>query len=399
MWLLQTAMYQALKTAQAGGAMPTAAQQLDYAARMSAVHEGDTPRLLTIAGDNAEIAVNGVLTNRPSVFAFLFGGGNATYSDIITALAVADQDPAVKRIDLNIDSPGGSVAGLFDALAAIEATTTPVRAVVSNMAASAAFAIATQADEIVAGNRATVFGSVGIVVSAFVDEDEVTITSTDAPNKRPDLSTEAGRAVVRAELDEMHGVFADAIATGRGTTIDKVNADFGQGGTFLAAEALQRGMIDSIAPTALNLVQTDGDTAATIENQPEATNMDLNKLLAEHPAVYAQVLALGNTAGVAQERERASAHLIMGEGMGAMATAIKAVKDGDEMTASLQATYMTAGVNRRDVTDATTDDATVAAVVDGSASATDDADGKADEKAGVDILNLAAEFCGTELEV
>ena len=397
MWLLQTAMYHALKQAQAGGAMPSAAQQLDYEARMSAVHDGDAPRLLTIVGDNAEIRVQGVLTNRPSVFAFLFGGGNATYSDIITALAVADQDPAVKRIDLNIDSPGGSVAGLFDTLAAIEATTTPVRAVVSNMAASAAFALAAQADEIVATNRATVFGSVGIVVSAFIDEDEVTITSTDAPNKRPDLSTEAGRAVVRAELDEMHGLFADAIATGRGTSVDNVNANFGQGGTFLAAEALERGMIDSIAPTALNLVQTGGETAATNENQPEAIDMDLETLRASHPGVYAQAIALGSAEGVTKERERASAHLIMGAGMGAMETALEAVKNGDEMTASLTATYMTAGVNRRDVTDANTDDTTAAAATEGAASA-DVADGKADAQAGADILNQAAEYCGIEME-
>ena len=374
--------------------MPSAEKQLEYEARMSAVSGGDTPRLLTIAGDSAEIEITGAITNRPSMFAFMFGGGNTTYPDIIAALAVAEQDPAVKTITLAIDSPGGTIAGLFDALAAIEATTKPVRAVVSNMAASAAFAIAAQADEIVAGNQATRFGSVGIVVSGFVDEGEVTITSTDAPKKAPNLATEAGRAVVREELDALHEIFVESIAAGRGTTVDAVNADFGQGATVLAGEALKRGMIDSIAETALSLVQTgDGTAAATSENQPEAIDMDLQTLRATHANVYAEVLQLG----VSQERERASAHLIMGEGSGDMATAIAAVQDGSEMTASIQARYMTAGMNRNDIAAATGDDDAAAAALAATAATGDDVETR-EAAANAALLSATAESLGVELE-
>lgn len=399
MWLIQTAIRQVLEQAQAAGNMPSAEQQLDYEARISAASGGDAPRLLTIAGDSAEIEIRGAITNRPSMFAFMFGGGNTTYPDIIAALAVAEQDPAVKTITLAIDSPGGTIDGLFDTLAAIQMTTKPTRAVVSNMAASAAFALAAQADEIVAGNRATRFGSIGIVVTAFVDEDEVTITSTDAPKKRPDISTEAGQAVVREELDAVHEIFVESIATGRGTTVDAVNADFGQGATLLAGEALERGMIDSIAETALSLVQTSDGTAAaaTSENQPEAIDMDLKKLQAEHPAVYAEILLLGSTQGVARERDRVGAFIVAGTQSGDMKTALAAIEDGLEMTSTLTTQFMMAAANRGDIVAAAGDDSAAAGALDSAAAAGDDNETR-EAAANVALLSATAEALGLVLE-
>ena len=186
MWLLLSAIREIFEEAQKNGSAPTAQQQLDYEARMMSPSGQDLPRLLTVAGNNAEIAIEGAITNRPSLLAFIFGGGNTTYADINAALAVAEQDPDIDNITLAIDSPGGTIAGLFDTLAAIESAKKPVKAVVSNVAASAAYAIASQADEIVATNRAARIGSVGIVVRGFLDDNEIAITSSNAPKKAPD---------------------------------------------------------------------------------------------------------------------------------------------------------------------------------------------------------------------
>ena len=95
-------------------------------------------RLLSTAGNTASVAVHGVLTDKPSFMAMLFGGGNTTYSEVRSAIAEADADSNITEIVLDIDSPGGTVAGLFPTLDAMAATKTPIRAVVSNMAASAA---------------------------------------------------------------------------------------------------------------------------------------------------------------------------------------------------------------------------------------------------------------------
>jgi ClpP class serine protease len=333
--------------------MPTVEQQANFeASRLSA--GGASSRILSVAGSSAEVAVKGVITKAPSFLAMLFGGGNTTYPEVISALAEADSDPEIEDITLAIDSPGGHFDGLFDTLAAIQGTSKPIKAVVSNVGASAAYAIASQADEIVAANRATRVGSVGVVATFQLFENEVSITSTNAPKKRPDVTTEEGKAMVREELDAMHEIFVDAIAEGRDTSVDTVNAEFGQGATLLADEALKRGMIDAVAAPSLKVVKnTQTSTARSGGNKPEIGSMNLKELKAQHPDVYAAAVQ----DGVDQERDRVSAHLIMGEKSGAMETASAAIKDGSGMTATLQATYLTAGMNRSDVGDRQDDEA------------------------------------------
>ena len=365
MWLLVAAVRQAIEQAYQNGVIPSAEQQAEYAARYGD-YESDTSRVLAVAGDVAEIRVGGVITKAPSLMAMLFGGGNVTYTEIGQALAEADANPAVKRAEMRIDSPGGSIDGLFDAIAAMQAFSKPLKAVVHNQAASAAYALASQADEVVASNRAVRFGSIGIVGRFGMDESIIEITSTLAPKKRPDLTTEDGRAMVREELDALHEIFVDAIATGRDTTAEKINAEYGQGATLLAGEALKRGMIDGIAEAPLRVVgkSQSTTTARSGGGNPEIGPMDLNTLRAQHPDVYAAAVEQG----VTQERDRVGAHLTMGNASGDMATAIKAVTEGSAMTASLQATYMAAGMNRRDQSNRQEDDA-AAAGADGAAAA------------------------------
>ena len=354
MWLLEASVRQALQQAQKSGFIPSAEQQAQFDARFG---NGDVSandnRLLTVAGNNAEISVKGVITKSPSFMAMLFGGGNTTYPEIISAIAAAEQDDTVSNITFAIDSPGGHFDGLFDTLAAIQAAKKPTKAIISNVGASAAFAIASQADEVTASNIAARIGSVGVVATFIVDDNEISIASTEAPKKRPDISTAEGIAMVREELDAMHEIFVDAIAQGRGTTADKVNADFGQGGTVLANEALKRGMIDVVAAPSLKAVKNTKTTTANSGNQPEANNMDLTQLQAQHPETFAAAVQQGTT----EERDRVSAHLMMGESSGDMKTASASIKDGSGMTATLQATYMTAGMNRSDVATRQDDDA------------------------------------------
>ena len=362
MWLLLQTVFNQISHAYTAGLTPSVEEQANYEARFFSESDEDTPRLLTIAGDSAEVNIRGTLTNRPNFMSNMFGGGNTTYSDIIMALAVAEQDPNVKNITLAIDSPGGEFAGLFEVLEAIDAVTKPTKALVSNVAASAACAIASRTDTIEAVNRAVQVGSVGVVATFHVFGDEVQITSTDAPNKAPDVTTEAGKEAIRNQLDEMHTLFAEAIATGRDTTIENVNKTFGQGGIFLSNEALARGMIDSIAPTALKSVPTSTQpTSFTAKRTPtEADDMNISELQAAHPGIYEAAVAVG----IAQERDRVLAHLMLGQSSGDMKTAASAIESGSEMTATLQATYMAAGMNRTDLGERAGDDVVAAAAAD-----------------------------------
>ena len=379
MWLLETSIKRAIETAESQGFTPTAEQVCEFNASLSA-GPTDTSRVMAVAGGKAQIDVRGVLTKTPSIMARIFGGGNTTYTELEAALVSADADDTIDEIIMAVDSPGGGVDGLFELIAAMQAVKTPIRAEASK-AASAAYAVVAQAGKVAATGPAAQFGSIGIVLDAYVSENRVSITSSKAPKKRPDLSTEEGRAVVREELDALHDLFVGAIADGRGMSADNVNAEFGEGATLLAGEALNRGMIDSII--------TKQATAKTGGNQQEAKSMDLQTLKAQHPDVYAAAAQEGRD----QERDRVGAHLKMGEASGDMKTAIGAIGDGSAMTATLQATYLAAGMNRSDVQARQDDDAEAGAADDANAS-----DADADAAAGDSILANAFEVCGVEME-
>jgi ClpP class serine protease len=369
MWLLEANTLNTILQAEKSGFNPSAEQLTAFRGESS--EEGGS-RIMSIAGETADISINGILTNTPSFMAMIFGGGNTTYSDIISAIASAEQNESIKNIVLSVDvSPGGTLDGLFGAVTAIAAAKKPVKAVVANMAASATFALISQADEVVALNEATRLGSVGIKFTTSVYEDEIEITSTAAPKKAPDVTTEEGKAVIRDSiLDPMHEIFASSIAKGRGITTEKVNSDFGEGAIVLAGEAVKRGMIDSIsgsipqaaapstaASEAAPIAAESGGPAAPTninatngKNTREVIGMTKEELQAQHPATFAAVLAIGEASGVSKERDRVSAHLTMGEASGDMATAVKAIGEGSEMTAGLNATYMAAGMKKAELT-------------------------------------------------
>lgn len=374
MWLLEQSIKRAIESAEAQGFTPTADQVSTFEARAEDI--------MAIDGPKAQIKVAGVLTATRSWMAYFFGGGNTTYADIQAALAAADADSNVETISMFIDSPGGAVHGLFECIAAVQNTAKPIE-VTSSRACSAAYALAAAAGPIRATSAGSTFGSIGVVVDAFVDKSRVSVTSTLAPKKRPDLTTEEGLATIREELDALHDLFVETIANGRGVGADNINADFGEGATLLADEALKRGMIDSITTEKPATANSNGG------NQQEARSMDLQTLKAQNPDVYAAAAQEGRD----QERDRVTAHLTMGEASGDMKTAIDAINDGSEMTATLQAKYLAAGMNRSDAQARQDDDADAAAADSANAS-----DADAEAAAAVNILAQAAEQCGVELE-
>ena len=359
-WLLDPDTHNLITAAAKGAFVPSATQQASFDARFSSDGTARASRILSVAGSSAEIAIRGVLTQEPDIYAYLFGGGNATYAEIVSALVDAEQNEEIENITLAIDSPGGQFDGMFTVIEQIRKCTKPIESVISNVGASAAYAIAAQADKITTSNKAARIGSIGVAVTMWASEREISISSTASPKKRPDITTQEGKAVIREELDALHQIFVESIATGRATTIEKVNADFGQGATLLAEEALKVGMIDGIKGESAN--HSDITTGDPVASNQEATNtMDIQKLKAQHPDVFTAAMA----EGVTKERDRVGAHLTMGQASGDMKTACAAIADGSEMTATLQATYMAAGMDRADITAASADaEAAAAALAD-----------------------------------
>lgn len=340
-WLLDPTVMRAMDAAPA----PTAQQLREFMAAASASGAGDASKVMIVAGRTARINVLGVLTERPDWFAAYFGGGNTTFGDVSAAISAVEQDPNVDDVEFYFNSPGGEARPTVALGDQIFAMKKPNTALVAN-AASAAYWLASQADAIVAENRAATVGSIGVVVSMRRPSQSmiVDVTSTNAENKRPDPETEEGVASIRAQIDPMAELFATAIAAGRDTTVEKVNNEFGRGGMLIAQQALNVGMIDAIAAT--------GATTKPKNGKPGVKAMDLEKLKAEHPAVYAQAVAVGQAEGQAAERDRVKYHLTLGQRVGAEAMAITACLEGKgKDDGELMAEYVAAGACKSNLSD------------------------------------------------
>ena len=285
-----------------------------------------------VSGGVASIPVKGPLLSEPSWIHLLFGIDVATYSAIGEALQQAELDPRVSSIQLDINSPGGSVEGLFEFVALMDSVTKPIHALVTGQCCSAAYLIASQADTVESTSEAAAIGSIGVVTtvakpSAYV----VDITSTDAPKKRPDPTTAEGVAAVREYLDQIHELFVERVASGRNVSMEAVNRDFGRGGVMSSRVALRVGMIDRIS------------TLATGGGATKGNAMNLSELKAAHPSLCAELVAEGVEKGKAEERERVAAHAKLGRELNCLELSIKAIEEGKDLGPRMVAEYMVTG--------------------------------------------------------
>lgn len=124
--------------------------------------------LLTIEDGIGVVAIEGPILRKPDLFARIFFGATSS-EDIGEALREARERDDIKAVFLNIDSPGGTVAGTPELAAAVKSLndSKPVYAFSSGLMCSAAYWIASQARAIYATPSAQV-GSIG-VVQAVID--------------------------------------------------------------------------------------------------------------------------------------------------------------------------------------------------------------------------------------
>jgi ClpP class serine protease len=192
------------------------------------------------------VHVDGPIVPRASFFTE--ASGLTSVQGLGADIAAMGEDPSIAKIAMVFDSPGGAVTGISELAAQIRAVEKPISAYVFGMAASAAYWLASAADEIVSADTG-VIGSIGVVTSmpTLKNGERVIIKSTQSPRKQADPATEEGRAQYQELVDEMADVFIDAVATNRSTTRGNVLENYGQGGEYLARQAVDRGMIDRVS--------------------------------------------------------------------------------------------------------------------------------------------------------
>ncbi len=230
--------------------------------------ELDNAHTVTIRDGVACIPITGPIFRRANIFSDVSG---ATSTEVIALdLRQALTSPEVTAIILDIDSPGGEAAGIHELAAMVFAArgAKPIVAYVGGTGASAAYWLAAACDKIVADETA-ILGSIGVVIcmpGSDPADTDVELVSSNAPNKRPDVTTDEGRATVQAMVDALADVFVADVAKYRATTPAKVVSDFGAGGVLVGAQAVAAGMADALGSLESTIAQLAA--AASLPSPP-----------------------------------------------------------------------------------------------------------------------------------
>jgi ClpP class serine protease len=200
--------------------------------------------------------------------------GMTGYDGIRINLLTALSDQKARAIAFDIDSPGGECAGCFDLADTIFAARgkKPMWAILTEMACSAAYALASSCDRVIVP-RTGVTGSIGIIamhvdMSGWLDENGLVVTLLKYGDNKDDfaetkpLSKKAyDRAM--ADINIMGGMFDALVARNRKIKAGKVKSY--QAGTFMGQAGVTAKLADAVmAPDAAmhELIQRAQNRAA-----------------------------------------------------------------------------------------------------------------------------------------
>lgn len=277
-----------------------------------------------------------------------------SYENINAQLQAAMNDPMVRGILLELDSPGGEgagVAGLADAICAADASK-PVVAHANEMAFSAAYWLAASAGEVVVPKTGMV-GSVGVIM-LHVDQSQmntkrgIEVTHITAGARKADFSphqplSEAALGNAQAMVDRLYGQFVDHVAAARGISIDAVKAT--EAGLLNPDEALAIGMIDSIgslddALQRLNVLMSDPSQRKNYGRAAAHAHLSTGQLQENPMSDANKGAAPGNNAAITPEQlaDARAAGVAEGKTTGA-AEATKAAREAERARISAITTH------------------------------------------------------------
>lgn len=192
----------------------------------------------------------------------------------------ADSDPSIDAIILDINSPGGTVAGTANFGKIIANTQKPIIAFVNELAASGAYWIASQADRIIASDTHAEVGSIGVMLDMMDMQPYYEslgvkfhrIFSNYSPLKNKDYrDIQEGKYddYRKEKLDPLAKKFIDVVKSARGKIKDE---DLLKGEVVFANYAIDNGLVDQVASLddtiqiALEMADNNKNTAAQAQN-------------------------------------------------------------------------------------------------------------------------------------
>ncbi|MGI9304649.1 MAG: S49 family peptidase [Gammaproteobacteria bacterium] len=260
---------------------------------MRAPVSSETPRNLRNLDSTAIIPIVGSMVHRSGYLDA--ASGLQSYQGVADMLDTALNHDGVKRVVLDIDTPGGEVAGAFQLAAKIRAARDrkPVVAAVNELAASAGYLLASAATEVVVAETGYT-GSIGVVTahvdySKAIDKKGLVVTHMYAGAHKIDGTPyqplpDGVKADIQGELENIYDLFAATVASNRGLSVQKVKDT--EACVYLGAAGKSVGLVDRIATldeivigktsrpanrttashSTLNALQTEGDLDV---NEPE----------------------------------------------------------------------------------------------------------------------------------
>ncbi|MBK3333548.1 S49 family peptidase [Burkholderia pseudomallei] len=210
---------------------------------------------------NGAIAVlpfYGISAQRTSPMEDVSGTGLMSIQRYTQAFRAALADDSIGGILMDVDSPGGSVYGVMELANEIYQARSqkPVFAIANSVAASAAYWIASSANEfyVTPGGEA---GSIGVYLAhqnlaKALEEEGVETTLISAGKYKTEgnpfgpLSDEA-RAALQTRVDAYYGAFTRGVAKNRGVDVATVREGMGEGRVLSASAAKAENMVDGVA--------------------------------------------------------------------------------------------------------------------------------------------------------
>lgn len=251
-------------------------------------NDDDSEPTYTIENGVATIDVRGLLV--PETSSDYRSWGVTGYANLADYIQQANDDYAVERIVLDIDSVGGYVKGqhlVDDVLANI---TKPIETFVSGNAYSAAYRIAVQTDQITASQFAGI-GSIGTIVkhterTGYLKQIGVKVTNIRSGKWKAVFGddeplNDEQLAEIQTGVDANAQEFFEHVASYRGLKADTIAAL--EGRCFEAAQAKELGLIDAIADS----VAASSSTKQSNNNPEEYDLNELEKAQAEIAALKA----------------------------------------------------------------------------------------------------------------
>ncbi|TQF85243.1 S49 family peptidase [Elioraea sp. Yellowstone] len=240
----------------------------------------------------AVVPVLGPLVARGDWLTELFGA--SVYGEIGEAVEAALADPSVRGVVMEIDSPGGEVAGMFDLadrLTSLRGSVgKPLWAVASESATSAAYAIASAAERIYVTRTGEV-GSIG-VVAAHIDQSGADAKAGFAwtfihagarkldGNPHEPLSDPA-RMAIQADVDALYGELVSLVARNRNLTPEAVRAT--EAAIYRGRAGIALGLADRVGTIETVLADMTTALAAPAPRRGATTQTPARRVTMTHP--------------------------------------------------------------------------------------------------------------------